>query len=254
MKRISNLVISIWLPVTLVIVWWFASADSTDPFFPPLAIIWETFQFLWIFDLVPVHLVPSLINLFSGLTIGVSIGLVLGVLIGTNDAVAKYVEPTVDFIRSIPPVATVPIFIMLFGLDPIMRISAIAFAAIFPTMLAAIQGMHQTNTTLLDTARVFRLGNLVTIFRVRLPSASPIIASGIQVSLQIAFVVTIASELLGSGFGLGAFTLIATDSFMITDAWTGVILLGILGFTINFLFDLVERRALRWYLTSKKLA
>jgi ABC-type nitrate/sulfonate/bicarbonate transport system permease component len=74
------------------------------------------------------------------------------------------------------------------------------------------------------------------------------------VSLQVAFVVTIASELLGSGFGLGAFTLIATDSFMITDAWTGVILMGILGFIINFLFDLVERRMLRWYLMSKKIA
>jgi len=74
------------------------------------------------------------------------------------------------------------------------------------------------------------------------------------VSLQVAFVVTIASELLGSGFGLGAFTLIATDSFMITDAWTGVILMGILGFSINFFFDLVERRILRWYLISKKIA
>jgi ABC-type nitrate/sulfonate/bicarbonate transport system permease component len=254
MRRLSNLLVAVWLPIVLVTAWWFASAESVDPFFPPLSFIWETFQFLWIFDLVPIHLVPSLINLFSGLAIGVSIGLILGVLIGTNDVLAKYFEPTIDFIRSIPPVATVPIFIMLFGLDPIMRISAIAFAAIFPTMLSAIQGMHQTNATMLDTAKVFRLSSFSTVFRVRLPAASPIIASGIQVSLQIAFVVTIASELLGSGFGLGAFTLIATDSFMITDAWTGVLLLGILGFSINFLFDLVERRVLRWYLMSKKLA
>lgn len=253
-KRLLNFLIAIWLPIALVVLWWFASADSTDPFFPPLSVIWETFQFLWIFDQVPVHVVPSLTNLFSGLSIGVAIGLVLGVFIGTTERVAKYVEPTIDFIRSIPPVATVPIFIMLFGLDPIMRISAIAFASIFPTMLASIQGMHQTNTTLLDTARVFRLNKIDTIFRVRMPSAGPIIASGVQVSLQIAFVVTIASELLGSGFGLGAFTLIATDSFMITDAWTGVILMGILGFSINFIFDLVERRVLRWYLMSKKLA
>ena len=65
---------------------------------------------------------------------------------------------------------------------------------------------------------------------------------------------TIASELLGSGFGIGAFTLIATDSFMIIDAWTGVILMGILGFSVNILFNVVERRALRWYLASKKLS
>ncbi len=254
MKRLSSAVLAIWLPICLVVAWWFGSADSTDPFFPPLSVIWETFLALWVFELVPVHVFPSLTNLFTGLSVGVAIGLSVGVFIGTNERVAKYVEPTIDFIRSIPGVATIPIFIMLFGLDPIMRISAISFASIFPTMLAAIQGMHQTNTTVIDTARVFRLSKVDTIFRVRIPSAGPIIASGIQVSLQVAFVVTIASELLGSGFGLGAFTLIATDSFMITDAWTGVILMGILGFIVNFLFDLVERRMLRWYLMSKKIA
>jgi ABC-type nitrate/sulfonate/bicarbonate transport system permease component len=217
-------------------------------------VIWQRFAELWIFENVPIHVVPSLINLFSGFTIGVSIGLVFGVLIGTSTRVAKYVEPSVDFVRAIPPVATVPIFIMIFGLSYEMRIAAIAFASIFPTMLAVIQGMHSNNPTLIDTAKVFRLSKVQTIARVRVPAAGPIIFSGIQVSLQVAFVVTIASELLGSGFGIGAFTLIATDTFMIVDAWTGVILMGILGFIINYFFNLVEHRVLRWYLQSKQLS
>lgn len=258
MKKIRlnllSLLQAIWLPIALVVIWWFASANSEDPFLPPLQIIWEDFLFLWVFQNVPIHVVPSLTNLFSGLAIGVTVGLVLGVFIGTSTRIARYVEPTVDFIRSIPPVATVPVFIMIFGLESQMRIAAIAFSAIFPTMLAVIQGMHSNNKTLLDTAKVFRLSRFQTLFMVRVPAASPIIFSGIQVSLQVAFVVTIASELLGSGFGIGAFTLIATDSFMIVDAWTGVILMGILGFAVNFIFDLIERRVLRWYLMSKKLA
>jgi ABC-type nitrate/sulfonate/bicarbonate transport system permease component len=245
---------AIWLPIALVITWYFASANSEDPFLPPLQVIWDDFVALWIFQNVPIHVVPSLTNLFTGLFIGVSIGLLTGVFIGTSARIAKYVEPTVDFIRSIPPVATVPVFIMIFGLESQMRIAAIAFSAIFPTMLAVIQGMHSNNKTMIDTAKVFRLSKFQTLFMVRVPAASPIIFSGIQVSLQVAFVVTIASELLGSGFGIGAFTLIATDMFMIVDAWTGVILMGILGFAINYIFDLVERRVLRWYLMSKKLA
>ena len=82
----------------------------------------------------------------------------------------------------------------------------------------------------------------------------PTVFAGLQVGFQIAFVVTIASEVLGSGFGLGAFTLIATDSFLIVDAWTGVILLGILGYLLNLVFDLVERISLRWYYGQKKLS
>lgn len=245
---------AIWLPIALVLTWYFASANSEDPFLPPLQVIWDDFVALWIFQNVPIHVVPSLTNLFSGLAIGVVVGLAAGVVIGTSPKIAKYVEPTVDFIRSIPPVATVPVFILIFGLEAQMRIAAIAFSAIFPTMLAVIQGMHSNNKTMLDTAKVFRLSKLQTLFMVRVPAAGPMIFSGIQVSLQVAFVVTIASELLGSGFGIGAFTLISTDMFMIVDAWTGVILMGILGFTINYIFDLVERRVLRWYLMSKKLA
>jgi len=254
MTRMFRFLQAIWLPILLVAIWWFASAKSDNPFLPPLSVILKDFMQLWVFKNVPIHVVPSLINLFSGLSLGVVIGLLLGVVIGTSNSVAKYVEPTIDFIRSIPPVATVPIFILIFHLTPWMRISAIAFSATFPTMLAVIQGMHSNNKTLLDTAKVFRLSWLQTIFQVRVPAAGPMIFSGIQVSLQVAFVVTIASELLGSGFGIGAFTQNSSDSFQIVDAWTGVILMGILGFAINFIFDIVERRVIRWYLMSKKLA
>ena len=160
----------------------------------------------------------------------------------------------IDFLRSIPPVATVPVFILFFGLDVQMRVAAIAVAACFPTLLSTMQGFRATDPTLLDTGMVFRLTPFQMMWRVRVPSASPIIWSGLQVSLQIAFVVTIASEILGSGFGIGAFTVIATDTFMILDAWTGVVLMGLLGFAINVIFDLVERWSLRWYIGQKKLA
>ena len=147
-----------------------------------------------------------------------------------------------------------PIFILLLGLDAQMRITSIAFSASFPILLATIEGVRSTNLVVLDTAKSFRLSRSAILWRVRLPGAMPTVFAGLQVGFQIAFVVTIASEVLGSGFGLGAFTLIATDSFLIVDAWTGVILLGILGYLLNLVFDLVERISLRWYYGQKKLS
>jgi ABC-type nitrate/sulfonate/bicarbonate transport system permease component len=87
-----------------------------------------------------------------------------------------------------------------------------------------------------------------------MPAGLPMIFSGLQLGLQVAFIVTIASEYLGAGFGMGAFTLIAADSFMILDAWTGVILMGLLGYGINLIFDVVQRIMLSWYVGQKKLA
>lgn len=253
-SRIIRFLVGIWLPILLVWWWWTWSADSVDPFFPPLSAIWEQFKFNWIWQYFPIHVVPSLRNLFFGYFIGIFAGVVLGALLGASPRVSRYFEPVIDFLRSIPPVATVPVFILFFGLDAQMRIAAVAVAACFPTLLSTMQGFRATDPTLLDTGRVFRLTPFQMMWKVRVPNASPIIWSGLQVSLQIAFVVTIASEILGSGFGIGAFTTISIDSFMILDAWTGVILLGLLGFALNVVFDLVERWSLRWYIGQKKLA
>lgn len=258
MRRIGKWILAIliagWLPVLLITWWWNASADSENPFFPPLEQIWEQFKVNWLFLNVPIHLVPSLQNLFTGFAIAVVVGITLGSIIGASSSASRYVEPVIDFFRAIPPVALVPVFILLLGLDSAMRVASIAFATTFPILIATIEGIRNTNVVLLDTASVFRLTPAQMLWRVRLPNAMPVVFGGLQVGLQIAFIVTIASEYLGSGFGLGAFTLIATDSFMILDAWTGVLLLGLLGYALSLVFDIVERISLRWYYGQKKLA
>jgi sulfonate transport system permease protein len=252
--RLGRFVWSAWLPVVIVTLWWVISANSVDPFFPPLSEIVARFRELWIFDLVPVHLLPSLRNLFLGYALGATIGLVAGAYLGASRNAYRYFEPLVDFLRSIPPVATVPIFILIYGLDASMRVAAITFATIFPVLIATIQGVRGTDPLLMDICKVFQLSRFDTLWRVRMPSAGPTIASGLRLALQIAFIVTIASELLGSGFGLGAFTLISTQSYMIVDGWTGVILLGLLGYALNLIFGLIEGRVMRWYFSQKKIA
>lgn len=254
LHRIVIILTAAWLPILLITVWWVWSANSVNPFFPPLSAIWEQFKFLWIFDQFPIHVLPSLRNLFSGLLIGVVVGLLGGAYLGTSKTAARYFEPAIDFLRSIPPVATVPIFIVIFGLDTTMRTAAVSVSAMFPVLLATIQGVRGTDPTLMDTATVFRLSPTRVLWRVRMPAAGPTIFSGLQIALQVAFIVTIASELFGTGFGLGAFTLIATESFLILDAWTGVIFLGILGYTLNLGFDLIERIVLRWYYAQRSVA
>lgn len=252
--RLLALLIGAWLPIALVAWWWTASADSTNPYFPPLTTIWDRFIELWFSDQFVINVVPSLRNLAIGYALGCLIGIVGGALVGSSPKATAYLEPFIDFQRSIPAVATVPVFIVLFGLDFEMRIAAITFAATMPILISTIQGVRDTNLVQLETAQVFHLTRSQILWRVRLPAAMPLVFSGLQLGLQIAFVVTIASEYLGAGFGIGAFTLIAADSFLILDAWTGVILMGLLGYLINIIFDVVERISLRWYIGQKKLS
>jgi ABC-type nitrate/sulfonate/bicarbonate transport system permease component len=252
-RRILIVLIGAWIPVTIIYAWWTLSAESANPYFPPLSLILERFTELWFSQEFVVTVFPSLRNFILGYALACLIGIVLGTLIGGSRTGIKYAEPIIDFVRSIPAVATVPIFIVIFGLDIAMRVASITVAATMPILIATIQGVRSADVVQVETARVFHLSKSQQLWRVRLPGALPLIFSGLQLGLQIAFIVTIASEFLGSGFGIGSFTLIATESFLILDAWTGVILMGLLGYLINVVFDIVERFTLRWYYGQKKI-
>jgi ABC-type nitrate/sulfonate/bicarbonate transport system permease component len=252
-SRIVRFLVGAWLPVLLMWVWWTLSADSTNPYFPPLEQIWQRFLELWVFDQVPIHVLPSLRNLFIGLAIGVAAGILVGAHIGLSNLASRLVIPVVDFVRSVPSIAFIPIFIIFFGLEAEMRIAVIAFSTCFPVLLATSQGVRSTDPTLLDTVRALRFSPFQILWKVRLPAAGPQIFAGIQLAVLIGFIVMIGSEILGAGFGIGAFAKITADSFLIVDAWTATILMGLIGYALYLIFRVVERIVLRWYYAANKL-
>lgn len=249
-----NWVIGVAAPVLLLVAWWFLSADSTDPFFPPLQTILVRFQELWLFEHFQSDVLLSLGNLFLGFVIAAAAGIALGFITALVAPVRWMLDPLIHFLRGIPPVALVPIFISLIGFGTQMRVTSIALAALFPTMIATVDGIRSVSNDLLDVSRVYRLTRNERVLKVLLPAATPQIFSGLQVSLQVAFIVMIASEMLGSSQGIGAMTLLAQQSFMTADMWAGILLLGVIGFLVNILFSLLRRRVLSWYIGSRRLA
>lgn len=241
------------LPLILLIAWWVLSAGSTNTFFPPLQAILTRLSELLVTPAFLVDIASSVTNMVIAFVIATVCGVVLGVALGMVRWLSWLVEPTVHFFRAIPPVALVPIFVSLIGFGTSTRIVSIAVAAVMPTFIAALDGVRAIDPTMTMVTKAYRLPRTTRLFRVVLPAASPRIFSGMEVSLLTAFIVMIASEMLGSSTGLGAATLQAQQSFMITDMWAGVLVLGIIGYLSNALFKLLRRRVLRWYLASQQL-
>ena len=246
--------LQIGVPILLLVAWWFASANSTNPYFPPLSEILVEFQKLWIFDKFLSDIVPSMANLVVSYLIAVVIGLLLGILLGLVKPLYWILDPIVQFVRSIPAVALLPIFIGLMGFGNEVRIFAIALASLFPVLISTIDGVRSTEPLLLETARVYRLARWERLRQVYIPSASPQMFSGALVSLQVAFIVMITSEMMGAARGIGALTLLAQKSFEVKAMWAGIILLGILGYLVNLVFTLVRRRGLSWFIGAQKAA
>jgi ABC-type nitrate/sulfonate/bicarbonate transport system permease component len=177
----------------------------------------------------------------------VVISLVIGVLAGTNRHFRAVITPVLQIFRSVPPITLVPPLIIILGLDWGSKVAAIAIGAGLPMTVAAIDGFRRIDPETLDTADVFLVRGFLKLRKVTLPAASPAILGGMQVGLQIAFILMVASEMLGSFEGIGFVTIMAQQTFLSPDMWAGIVLLSILGVALNFVFNLCRGRLLKWH-------
>jgi ABC-type nitrate/sulfonate/bicarbonate transport system permease component len=246
-RRVRSVLVEAWIPALLLALWWFASAGSTDLYFPSLSAILQQFRQDWLFGHVASDLVPSLQVLALGYATALLAGLLLGVALGSSRRAEAACRPLLEFVRAIPGVALLPVFIVLLGLGAQMKVALIATGAVWPILLNTIDGVRSVEPLLLDMARTFRLGRLQRLRRIVLPSAGPQIFAGARTALAIAVIVMVVSETVGSSGGIGYFLLNAQRNFAITSMWATIIALGIVGYLLNVLFRIVEAVALRWH-------
>jgi len=235
------------VPAALVVAWWFGSAGSTSPYYPPLAEIVTRFRELWLFEQVRSDVVPTLVVLFSGLLIGVALGVVGGLGLARMPTVRATVMPLITFYRALPGIALIPVLVQLFGYGDGVRVGMVVLVALPPTLIATMDGVLGLDATLSDVVRAYGLPRSERLLGVYLPVAGPQVFAGVQVSMQFAFIAAIAVEMVGSTRGIGYQTLLAQQTFASADMWAGVLLLGVVGFGSSAVVRLVRNRLLRWY-------
>ena len=240
----------IWLPIVLVALWWVLSANSTSIFFPPLSKIMEAM----VTDLTTGTLLRdigvSLTNLFAGLGIAIVIGVVVGVLLGELPRVRETVDPLIHFFRAVPQTALVPLVIGAMGIGAAPKIATIAFACVWPIILNSIDGVRNVEPAVRSLSQAYRIPPLLHFGKVIIPSALPQIVAGVRVALPIAVVVMVVSELFAAEEGIGYYILRSSSVFQLPQTWAGAILVGVLGYVLSELFNVLEKRLLRWHYRS----
>jgi ABC-type nitrate/sulfonate/bicarbonate transport system permease component len=241
--------------VVLIALWEAAARFATDPFFPPPSRIAEAANELWfsgtagtlfLSDVVFDDVVPSVQRLLTGWAIAGVVGVALGLALGRSDRAMQYCGPLLTFMRSIPPPALVPVFLLMFTVGTQMQLATIIFGIVWPILLNTVDGARSVDRTKAETSAVFRVPRAQWIFGVVLPAASPKIFAGLRVSLSLSLVLMVISELVGTDNGIGAQMLLAQREFEFPDMWAQIVLLGVLGYVFNTVLLAVEHRALAW--------
>jgi ABC-type nitrate/sulfonate/bicarbonate transport system permease component len=250
-RRTLLIAVEIVTPLILIALLWAWTAQAQSYYYPPLGDVLQAFADTWVFERFAEDVVPSLLRLGIGYAIAVVVGISLGVVLGQRPALRQMATPVIEFLRAIPAPALVPFAILVLGVENDSKIFLIAVVCVFPILLNAIDGVAGVEPTVLDTSRVYRVGRLDRLRYVVLPAAAPQIFAGMRTSLSLSLILMVISEMVASSNGIGYFILQAQRSFAITEMWSGILLLGLLGYLFNFIFTLVERRILAWHIGAR---
>lgn len=191
-------------------------------------------------------LAETSVRMFYGWVLASLAGVVLGAAIGSSRTARDFLHPLLEFLRPLPASAIIPPAILFLGLSNTMSVVVIAFGAIWPVLLASVYGFASVSRQLLDVAAALRLTRTQFMLKIAIPGAMPDILAGARVSLAIALILAVVTEMQASQPGLGQNILLAQRSYRSAELYSGVVVLGLLGFAINHALQLIERRALRW--------
>ncbi|GAB3994105.1 ABC transporter permease [Glycomyces albus] len=192
------------------------------------------------------HIVSSLTRILSGFALAGAAGVLTGICIGRSKAVAALIRPLVEVARPIPAIALVPIAILLFPTSEQGIVFITFFAAFFPVTVATIHAMKALPTVWTDAAKTLGANRRQVLVHVVFPGALPSIFSGLSVSMGVAWICVISAEMISGQFGVGYWTWMSYSLLDYAGVVTGMLTIGVLGFTTSWAIERIGRRVNRW--------
>lgn len=192
------------------------------------------------------HVLASLMRTFVGLGLGLLIGIPLGLLMGVNRALFAVLSPIFSFMRPIPPIAFIPIMILYFGIGEFSKIVLIFLAALWYVVLNSSAGVRAIPAELLRAGRNQGLTSAQLFRHVIFWAALPEIMTGVKTATAISWAIVVAAELIAAQAGLGFMVMDASTFFRVPDVYIGIIIIGLIGLSLDLGVRSLERSLLHW--------
>lgn len=194
------------------------------------------------------HVLASLIRVLMGFGFAVVLAVPIGVLMGSSRTFDGVLDPLVEAIRPVPPLAWLPLAVLWFGIGYFSGAFIILLGVFFPVLLNTVSGVKGVDPHLSEAALTLGARRRTVVARVLVPGAMPSIITGVRIGLGIGWMTLIAAELAGvkSGYGLGYMILTGRDVGRYDLVVAGMVVIGVIGFLMDLLIKLAEKRLLRW--------
>jgi ABC-type nitrate/sulfonate/bicarbonate transport system permease component len=192
------------------------------------------------------HVGATMQRVAIGFATGAVVATSLGVVAGHFRFVRNLVEPVVELLRPIPPLALLPLFIVWVGIGETSKVGFITYATFFPMFLTTVHAVRRIDARLVRAAQSLGASPAQLFTRVILPAALPEMLTGLRLGIALSFFVIVISEFIGAEQGLGFLINDGRSFFLVPQMLGAAMLLGALGYGGNVLVRLVEKKLLRW--------
>ena len=195
---------------------------------------------------LPRDIAASLYRVVLGFLVAAVLGVGLGTLIGRSRTIEKLMEPALELMRPIPPLAFLPVFVLWFGIGESSKVAFITYSAFFPIFTTTTEGIKFVDILLIRAAQTLGATEREIFRLVVLPAALPSIITGMRVGFAQCLFVIVAAEFIAADSGLGFLINDSRSFFLMSNMLVGAATIGLIGFVFNSLLRRLEARLLRW--------
>lgn len=249
MKEALRKVKGVWVPIAFVLLWQGISQlgwINPQVLPSPWAVLTKWMEYLNSGEL-KYDLWESFYRVVVGVVLGGALALPLGLLMGASRHAYDYLNPLVQVLRPIPPIAYIPLAILWFGLGNPPAIFLISLGAFFPILMNTIMGVRSVDNIYVRAALNLGAKPYTMFTRVIVPAATPYILSGIRIGIGTGFICMIVAEMIAVNNGLGYRILEAREYFWSDKIIAGMFTIGLLGLAIDICVDKLNNYLLRWH-------
>ncbi|NMG37738.1 nitrate ABC transporter permease [Chelativorans sp. ZYF759] len=236
------------LVVVLLLAVWEATFSSPGSSLPPPSTVWaESYDLIidpfFVFGSQDIGLgwrvLVSLERVAYGFGLAAIVGVLIGAVIGQSVWMMRGLDPLFQVLRTVPPLAWLPISLAAFMDSRPSAIFVIFITAIWPVIINTAAGVRNIPQDYRNVARVLRLNQIEFFFKIMVPSAAPYIFSGLRIGVGLSWLAIVAAEMLTGGVGIGFFIWDAWNSSRLTDIIVALVYIGLVGFVLDKLVGLL---------------
>ncbi len=228
-----------------IVIWWLLSLANAATLPSPLQVV-EQYGILLSDGTLLNDIFASLKRVLTGFALGAGLAIPLGFLMGWYPTVRAIIEPWTQFFRTIPPLAIIPLAIVLMGIGEVPKVFVITLASFLVAIVATFQGVLNVDKTMINAGRVLGASDMVIFRRIAVPASIPFIMVGLRQGLGASWATLVAAELIAAQEGIGYRMQQAQVYYDLATIFVGLITIGVFGLVMDRTLLWIDTKLTGW--------